>query len=60
MTSIHHLRLRSELYRVRKSLLALPRVTASLAQRLRLIQQANQIHAELNAGTVHDTNEGRP
>lgn len=60
MTVIQQLRLRSELYRVRKSLLALPHVTASLSQRLRLTQQANQIHAELNAGTVHTTKEERP
>jgi len=60
MASDQLLALRSKLYQARKSLLALPRVPASLPQRLRLIQQANQIHAELSAGTVHTTNEERP
>lgn len=55
----HRLQLRVELCRVQKRLLALSRVPASLPQRLRLIQQANQIHAELKAGTVHTTNEER-
>ena len=52
--TLDQLQASAELVRVRRRLLALPRTPAAITQRLHLVQQANQILAELKAGTDHN------